>query len=96
MAKYLVETSHSPRHCVWALQTDRDEAKEMVSRFAWGCADGEHCGWAIVEAEHKFAAQALVPRVLRSGMRIVELREFTLEEAQAFHSGVLSASAHSR
>ena len=52
-----------------------------MNRFEWGCKDGDHRGWAIVDAEHKFAAQALVPRVMHPYTRIVELTRFNATEA---------------
>ena len=91
MPQYLIETRHSPRECIWAAHQHTDDYGAFIARFAWGCKDGEHCGWAIVEAVTKFAAQALVPRPLHPMTRIVELNQFTPEEGRAFHEGVLVA-----
>jgi hypothetical protein len=85
MARYLVETGHTDRECLWALKQSLRDGPEYVSRFEWGCKDGEHRGWAIVEAEHKFAAQALVPQLLRPYTRIIELNQFSQAEAAAYH-----------
>lgn len=69
MPKYMVEMSHSLRECVWALKTIHDQGPSFLAQFEWGCGDGEHIGWAIVEAENKFQAQEMVPRTLRPKTR---------------------------
>jgi len=89
MPKYLVETAHTPRECVWALKQMLDQGPEFLERFDWGCHDGEHVGWAIIEAENKFVAQELVPRILRPKARIVELCQFTPDQVRTYHEAQL-------
>jgi hypothetical protein len=86
MSKYLVELAHTQRECVWAVKQLLDAGPEFLARFDWGCRDGEHFGWAIVEADSKFAAQDLVPSIFRFKARIVELSPFTPEEVLALHA----------
>ena len=87
MRKFLVEMTHTQRECIWALKQTLNAGPGFLSRFDFGCKDGEHVGWAIVDAESKFAAQELVPRILRPKARIVELCQFTPDEVLAFHEG---------
>ena len=87
MSKFLVEVAHTPRECVWALKQLLDAGPEFLARFDWGCQDGEHVGWTVFEADSKFAAQEIVPRILRPKARIVELCQFTPEQVHAFHEG---------
>jgi len=85
MSKYLVEVTHTPRECVWALKQLLDAGPEFLARFDWGCKDGVHVGWAVLDAESKFAAQEFVPLILRAKTRIVQLNQFTPEQVLAFH-----------
>jgi len=89
MPKYMVEMSHTQRECVWALKTLLDGAPSFLAQFDWGCQDGEHIGWAIVEAENKFHAQELVPVSLRPKTRILELSQFTPEQVRALREAPL-------
>jgi hypothetical protein len=91
MPKYLIESSHTARECVWALKVLLSETPETLDQFQWGCRDGEHVGWAVVEAENKFVAQELVPLKLRPKARIVELYQFRPEEIRAFHEGAIAS-----
>ena len=93
MRQYLIETRHTARECIWAAHQHYDDFDAFVARFAWGCKDGDHSGWAIVEAVDKFEAQSLVPRPLHPKTRIVELNGFTPEEGRAFHEGLVAAVA---
>jgi len=88
MSRYLVEVTHTPRECAWALKRLLEAGPEFLARFDWGCEDGEHVGWTILDAESKFAAQEIVPLVLRPKARIVQLNQFTPEQVEAFHGGM--------
>jgi hypothetical protein len=88
MARYLVETNHTARECTWALKQALRGDTAFLDRFEWGCRDGDHRGWAIVDAEDRFAAQAMVPRLLRPYTRIVELTPFSPKEALAYHEAL--------
>ena len=94
MSRYLVESTHTARECTWALKKALQYDPAYFDQFEWGCKDGDHRGWAIVEAEDKFAEHAMVPRVVRPYTRIVELNQFSPEEARAYHEALWPA--HSR
>ena len=91
MATFLVESHHTARECVWALRQILRQEPADLDQFDWGCRDGVHVGWAIVEADSKFDVQATIPRVLRPQARIVQLNRFTPVEIMAFHEGELNA-----
>jgi hypothetical protein len=93
MARYLVETSHTARECMWAMEQALRGDTAFLDHFEWGCKDGEHRGWAMVDAENKFAAQLLVPRVMHPYTRIVELTQFSPAEARAYHEILLPVHA---
>jgi hypothetical protein len=71
MPRYLVESSHTDRERVWTLNEILSDTPETLECFHWGCHDGEHVGWATVEAENKFVAQKLVPSKIRAKARIM-------------------------
>jgi hypothetical protein len=93
MAKFLVESSHTARECVWALRQVLRQGSENLEQYDWGCRDGVHVGWAIVKANTKFDVQSTIPEMLRAQTRIIRLNRFRPEEIMAFHEGELSALA---
>jgi hypothetical protein len=51
MARYLLEIPHSPEDCTAELDSVLGHSREMLNRFDWGCKEGTHVGWAIMEAQ---------------------------------------------
>jgi len=47
-----------------------------LNNFDWGCKDGVHTGWAIIEAENASQALGVVPAVVRDKARAVKLSKF--------------------
>lgn len=48
---------------------------------------GEHCRWAVLEAESEHQAGLAVPPLLRGKARVVRLDRFTADEVRSFHTG---------
>jgi hypothetical protein len=55
----------------------------MLTHADWGCKDGVHSGWLIVELDSRDEAMMMVPPEYRREARIVELRKFSREEVEA-------------
>jgi hypothetical protein len=84
MDRYLIETPHDAVDCHMILNELQNRG--YLYNFEWGCADGVHCGWAIVEAESEQQARMIVPSVVRKDARIVRLLKFDMNEAGEIHS----------
>jgi hypothetical protein len=93
MATFLIESQHQARMCHWVLRPGIRQGTDGLVEYQWGCRDGIHSGWRIVQADSKFDVQATIPPVLRSQTRIVQLNRFTPDQLMAFHQGELSARA---
>ncbi|MBI1894621.1 MAG: hypothetical protein HYZ81_17465 [Nitrospinae bacterium] len=50
----------------------------------WGCKDGEHKAWIVVEVDSRDEARAIVPPAFRSQAKVVQLNAFTMEEIEDF------------
>jgi hypothetical protein len=51
MNRYLIETTHTKEDCLHTL--DLILAHGFITHYDWGCEDGLHTGWAIVEADSR-------------------------------------------
>ena len=85
MAKYVVETSHIPEECLKDLDEMSAKAPEMLSKFVWGCAQGEHKGWAYVDAESKEDILSALPKSVQGKVKVTEVNVFTQEQIKSFH-----------
>jgi hypothetical protein len=84
MARFLIEVPHSedPGECARAVQYFLETGSHFMTHADWGCSDGVHKAYIIVDAEGKDEARGLVPRVFRSEATIVKLNKFTMEEIE--------------
>ncbi len=83
MPKFLVASNHTGEDCVKALQETL--AIGYLTHFEWGCKDGVHTGWAILEAESKAQAIMSVPTFLRSEAKVILLTQFDPEKVRRMH-----------
>jgi hypothetical protein len=81
--RYLIETSHTPEDCVHIL--DLVLAHGYITHYDWGCLDGVHTGWVIVEAESHEQALLSVPPLMRNKARAIKLNKFTIEDVELLH-----------
>jgi hypothetical protein len=92
MARFLIEVTHDEDTlaCAKAVETFLRTGSHFLTHADWGCRDGDHRAWMIVELDTKAEALNVVPAVFHSRTRIVGLNLFTLEqilEIQRLHGG---------
>lgn len=82
MPRFFIELSHRDEHdaCVRALQAIEQFGSHFMTNAEWGCKDGTHAGWLIVELASRDEALQMLPPQYRQEARIVELNRFTREE----------------
>jgi len=59
MERFLIISPHTEKNCSDALKQFLYTG--YITNFDWGCADGEHTGWAIIEANDAKEAMMVVP-----------------------------------
>mgnify|MGYP001366386313 CR=1 FL=1 len=84
MEKYLIEVPHEATKsaCNNAVSVFLQTGSHFLRQADWGCHDGEHKAWLIVEVENKDQARQIVPPLCRSGAKIVKLHTFTRTEME--------------
>ena len=92
MAKFLIEVPHDADKiaCARAIQTFLQFGSHFPAHAEWGCSDGEHKAWLMVDVPSREDARSIVPASYRSEARIVKLDRYTLaqvEEVLRHHEG---------
>ena len=84
MARFLIEVPHEAAAvaCARVVQTFLRTGSHFLTHADWGCMDGEHKAWIIVDVESKDEARGIVPPDFRSQAKIVRLNAFTLQEVE--------------
>jgi len=79
-ARYLIWIGHDPDPwaCAKVVRTFLQTGSHYLANADWGCADGDHTAWMIVEAGSREEAAGIVPPPYRIEARIVRLNKFTM------------------
>jgi hypothetical protein len=82
MPRFLIEVPHEPEivACAKVVQVFLTSGSHYLTHADWGCLDGDHRSWMIVDVGSKDEARALLPPVFRSQARIVGLNQFSMEQ----------------
>jgi hypothetical protein len=98
MARFLIEVPHEEEvvACAKVVQIFLATGSHYLTHADWGCLDGDHRSWMIVDVDSKEEARAIVPPAFRSQARIVKLNNFSIEEIEGilrYHRSSDSKSA---
>ena len=83
-ARFLIEVPHEGTvvACARVVDVFLKSGSHFLSRADWGCYDGEHKAWMIVDVESKDEARHILPPAFRSQAKIVQLNTFTIEQIE--------------
>jgi len=83
-AKFLIEVPHeaSTAACARVVDVFLKSGSHFLSRADWGCRDGEHKAWIVVDVDSREDARRIVPPQFRPQAKIVQLNTFTMEEIE--------------
>ena len=84
MTKFLVEVSHSSEkiECLRTIQIFLSSGSHFLTHADWGCLDGEHKAWFLMEVDRKEEALRVVPPFYRKDTKITKLSKFNLTEVE--------------
>ena len=83
MDRYIVIIPHTLEECKQSLK--QIESIGTITHFEWGCKDGDHTGWAMIEADSKAEAMLSVPTIQRRKARVIKLNRFEPEDVRGMH-----------
>jgi hypothetical protein len=82
MARFLIEVPHedSRKACALAVKILLSSGSHYLTNADYGCLDGEHKAWIIIEADSKQEARLIIPPVYRQAVKVVKLNKFSLKD----------------
>ena len=80
--RFLIEVPHeaSRLECARVVDAFLKTGSHFLAGPVWGCRDGEHKAWMIVDVDSKDEARGILPPLMRARAKIVQLNAFTSEE----------------
>ncbi len=84
MEKFLIEVPHeaSESECINAVRIFYQTGSHFLTNAEWGCEDGEHKAWLLVDVENKDQARQILPSAFRSKAKIIRINKFTRQEME--------------
>ena len=82
MARFLIEVPHDEdvAGCSRVVEIFLKTGSHFLTNADWGCGDGVHKAWLLVDVADQDEARAILPPAFRSQARIVALNKFSLDE----------------
>jgi len=82
MGKFLIEVPHEEEvlACARVVEVFLKTGSHFLTHADWGCRDGEHKSWIIIDVDSKEEARRVLPPAFRSQAKIVSLNKFSMEE----------------
>jgi len=84
MPRFLIEVPHPEGvvACARAVDVFLKTGSHYLSHADWGCNDGVHKSWFVVEVDNKEEALTIVPPAFRANAKVVKLNSFSVEEIE--------------
>ena len=82
MARFLIEAPHAEETeaCARVVEIFLKTGSHFLSKADWGCMDGDHKAWIIVDVDSKEEARSILPPQFRADAKITKLNYFTMDE----------------
>jgi hypothetical protein len=82
MPRFLIEVPHESETvaCAKVVQIFLSTGSHFLTHANWGCLDGDHRAWLIVDVDGKEEARAILPPGFRAQAKVVGLNTFTMEQ----------------
>ena len=86
MPRFMIEVEHDDDvgSCNIATELLLTTGSHFLTHADWGCLDGVHTAWIVVEAETREQARAVLPPFLRPRAKVVGLNWFGMEQLDEF------------
>jgi hypothetical protein len=82
MSKFLIEVPHPEETvaCARVVDVFLKTGSHYLTGADWGCKDGVHKSWMLVEVDGKEDALRIVPPAFREHAKVVQLNSFSMKE----------------
>ena len=84
-SQYLIISPHTDAECLATLDAVNKMGAASLSKWNFGCMDGDHTGYCTVMASSSEEALANVPESVRGKARAIKVHKFTAAELKAAH-----------
>ena len=82
--RFLIEVPHegTPLACARVVEVFLATGSHLLSGADWGCKDGVHKAWIVVDVDNRDEARGIVPPAFRASAKVVQLNSFTMRDIE--------------
>jgi hypothetical protein len=84
MPRFLIEVPHdgTTTACVRAVEAFLRTGSHFLTHADWGCKDGDHRAWVVLEVDSREEARNVIPPVFQAQAKVVQLNAFTMMDLE--------------
>jgi hypothetical protein len=84
VARFLIEVPHEAEKiaCLRSIQVFLSSGSHFLTHADWGCMDGVHSAWMVVDVANKNEALNIVPPAFRKDARVTSLGTWVLSDIE--------------
>ena len=84
VSKFLIEVPHAAEalECARVVRVFLATGSHFLTQAEWGCKDGVHSAWMMVDVDSRDEALGILPPAFRAVARIVALNRFSMAEIE--------------
>jgi hypothetical protein len=84
LSRFLIEIPHenNKQECLKAIGIFKSTGSHFLSNADWGCVDGTHKAWIMVDVENKEEALNIVPPWYRNRTTVTKLEKLSFDNFQ--------------
>jgi hypothetical protein len=82
MARFLIEVPQggTTAECIRAVEVFLRTGSHFLAHADWGCQDGDHRAWIILEVDSRDEARNVIPSIFQAQAKIVQLNAYTMKD----------------
>lgn len=82
MGRYLVEVPHenTKEACDRAVRLFMETGSHFMTHADWGCGDGVHKAWFVIDVDTREEARGILPPMLREAASVIAVQNYRAED----------------
>jgi hypothetical protein len=81
----MVIVPHSEKDCVTTLDDLSAQGSSTLSKFYFGCKNGDHTAYGLINASSESDVRNMLPANMKDKAKIMPVNQFTIDEIKAIH-----------
>ena len=82
---YFVTIPHTPEQCLKFLDNMKSKGDNLLSKFEFGCMEGDHTAYAFIEGNSPESVKKMLPESEQKAAKITKVSKMTAADIEKIH-----------